>query len=97
MGRPNWLTQERYNIDARVADSDAEAWRDPVQQKEMLHAMMQTLLADGASYWHIPQGPESFPKSDRTKLQRGDMRSRWHGMVAAPAAPPPKTPTFAVD
>jgi len=46
VGMPNWLTQERYDIDARIADSDAEAWRDPVQRKEMLHAMMQTLLAE---------------------------------------------------
>jgi uncharacterized protein (TIGR03435 family) len=46
MGMPNSLAQERYNIDARIADSDAEAWRDPVQRKEMLHAMMQTLLAE---------------------------------------------------
>lgn len=45
-GVPNWLTQERYDIDARIADSDAEAWRRPVQRKEMLHAMMQTLLAE---------------------------------------------------
>jgi uncharacterized protein (TIGR03435 family) len=46
VGMPKWLTQERYNIDARIADSDADAWRDPAQQKEMLHAMMQTLLAE---------------------------------------------------
>ncbi len=46
VGMPNWLTQELYNIDARIADSDAEAWRDPVRQKEMLHRMMQTLLAE---------------------------------------------------
>ena len=42
---PSWLAQERYNIDARISESDAEAWRDPVRRKEMLHAMMQTLLA----------------------------------------------------
>lgn len=46
VGMPNWLRQERYNIDARIAESDAEAWQDPVQRKEMLHAMMQTLLAE---------------------------------------------------
>jgi uncharacterized protein (TIGR03435 family) len=46
VGMPKWLSEERYNIDARIADSDAEAWRDPVQQKEMLHAMMQTLLTE---------------------------------------------------
>ncbi|MEO6816486.1 MAG: TIGR03435 family protein [Edaphobacter sp.] len=46
MGMPNSLAQDRYNIDARIGDSNAEAWRDPVQRKEMLHAMMQTLLAE---------------------------------------------------
>ncbi len=46
VGMPDWLTQERYNIDARIAHSDAEAWREPVRRKEMLHAMMQTLLAE---------------------------------------------------
>ena len=46
VGLPKWLTEERYNIEARIADSDAEAWRDPVRRKEMLHAMMQTLLAE---------------------------------------------------
>jgi uncharacterized protein (TIGR03435 family) len=46
LGMPPGLSQERYNIDARIADSDADAWRDPVQRTEMLHAMMQTLLAE---------------------------------------------------
>ena len=45
-GMPGWLTQERYNLDARISDADAAAWRDPVRQKEMLRAMMQTLLAE---------------------------------------------------
>ena len=30
LGMPPGLSQERYNLDARIADSDAEAWRDPV-------------------------------------------------------------------
>jgi uncharacterized protein (TIGR03435 family) len=46
LGMPPGLSQERYDIDARIADSDAEAWRDPAQRTEMLHAMMQTLLAE---------------------------------------------------
>jgi len=46
LGMPPGLSQERYNLDARIADSDVEAWRDPVQRTEMLHAMMQTLLAE---------------------------------------------------
>lgn len=46
LGMPPELARERYNIDARIADSDAEAWRDPVQRTTMLHAMMQVLLAE---------------------------------------------------
>lgn len=46
LGMPPELARERYNIDAHIADSDAEAWRDPAQRTTMLHAMMQTLLAD---------------------------------------------------
>jgi uncharacterized protein (TIGR03435 family) len=46
VGMPKEVSEERYNIDARVSDSDAEAWRDPVQRKGMLHEMMQTLLAE---------------------------------------------------
>jgi uncharacterized protein (TIGR03435 family) len=46
VGVPKELSDERYNIDARISDSDAQAWRDPAQRNAMLHAMMQTLLAE---------------------------------------------------
>ena len=46
LGMPPALAQERYNVDARIAESDREAWRNPVQRTQMLHAMMQTLLAE---------------------------------------------------
>ena len=46
LGMPRALSQERYNFDARIAASDAEAWRDPVQRSQMLHIMMQMLLAE---------------------------------------------------
>lgn len=46
VGMPKELSNERYNIDARVADSDAPAWQNPMQRAAMLHSMMQTLLAD---------------------------------------------------
>ncbi len=46
LGMPPELARERYNIDARIADSDADVWHDPVQRTTMLHAMMQTLLAE---------------------------------------------------
>ena len=42
LGMPPGLSQERYNLDARIVDSDAEAWWDPVQRTEML----QTLMAE---------------------------------------------------
>lgn len=46
VGMPKDLSQERYNIEARVADPNAEAWRNPAQRNEMLHRMMQSLLAE---------------------------------------------------
>ena len=46
VGMPDWMTSERYNITARISDADAEAWKDPVRQREMLRSMMQTLLAE---------------------------------------------------
>jgi len=46
LGMPPGLAPERYDIDARISDADAEAWRDPVRRTAMLHAMMQTLLAE---------------------------------------------------
>ena len=42
---PDWLKTERYDIEARIDDSDALAWKDPAAQKEMLRARMQSLLA----------------------------------------------------
>lgn len=46
VGMPKELSEERYNIDARISDADAQAWRSPTQRNAMLHAMMQTLLAE---------------------------------------------------
>lgn len=46
VGIPKELSEEQYNIEARISDSDAKAWQDPAQRNEMLHAMMQTLLAE---------------------------------------------------
>jgi uncharacterized protein (TIGR03435 family) len=46
VGMPKELSEQHYNIDARVSDSDAPAWQDPAQRDQMLHAMIQSLLAD---------------------------------------------------
>jgi len=46
VGMPKELSEQRYDIEARISDSDAAAWRDPAQRNAMLHSMMQSLLAD---------------------------------------------------
>ncbi len=46
IGAPGWLSSENYDIDARVADADLEAWQNPATQREMLRGMLQTMLAE---------------------------------------------------
>jgi uncharacterized protein (TIGR03435 family) len=46
VGFPAWLSQERYDIAARVAEADLAEWQKPARQTEMLRAMLQTMLAD---------------------------------------------------
>ncbi len=46
VGAPDWMKSERYDIDARVDPADMAAWQNPATQKEMLHSMMQSLLAE---------------------------------------------------
>ena len=46
VGMPKELSEQHYDIEARISDSDAAAWRDPAQRNAMLHTMMQSLLAD---------------------------------------------------
>jgi uncharacterized protein (TIGR03435 family) len=46
VGAPDWMRSEKYDIDARVDEADMAAWQQPAKQKEMLHAMMQSLLVE---------------------------------------------------
>ena len=46
LGRPDWLMSDRYDIDARISESDHAAWQQPATRKAMLRTMMQTLLAE---------------------------------------------------
>jgi len=46
VGAPDWMRSERYDIDARIDPADMAAWQNPAAQKEMLHFMMQSLLAE---------------------------------------------------
>jgi uncharacterized protein (TIGR03435 family) len=46
VGAPDWMKSERYDIDARIDQADMAAWKNPATQKERLHEMMQSLLAE---------------------------------------------------
>jgi uncharacterized protein (TIGR03435 family) len=46
LNAPDWLMTRRYDIEARIDDADAAAWKDPARRKQMLRVRMQSLLAD---------------------------------------------------
>jgi uncharacterized protein (TIGR03435 family) len=45
-GLPDWAMQQRYDIDAKVAEEDLAQWQKPAAQTAMLEVMLQSLLAD---------------------------------------------------
>jgi len=45
-GLPEWAQRNRYDIEAKVSPADLANWQDPARQKEMLQAMLQTMLAE---------------------------------------------------
>ena len=46
VGIPDWMISEKYDIVARISSADADAWKDSVQRRTMLRAMLQALLAE---------------------------------------------------
>jgi uncharacterized protein (TIGR03435 family) len=48
IGMPHWLEsdQDRYDIFAKVDESDLTDWQNPAKQPAMLRAMLQNMLAD---------------------------------------------------
>jgi bla regulator protein BlaR1 len=46
IGGPEWMRNDRYDIDARIPDADRAAWQNPVTQKPLLQAMLQAMYAD---------------------------------------------------
>jgi bla regulator protein blaR1 len=46
VGLPDWVKDDRYDIDAKVGEADRAEWQKPNPQAAMLRAMMQTLLAE---------------------------------------------------
>jgi uncharacterized protein (TIGR03435 family) len=45
-GVPEWAKEERFDIEAKVAEADIPRWQDMAQRPAMLRAMMQTMLAE---------------------------------------------------
>ncbi len=46
VGFPDWVINDAYDIDAKVAEADLANWKDPAKQPAMLRAMLQAMLAD---------------------------------------------------
>jgi len=45
-GAPDWLSEESYDIVAKVDEADLANWQKPEMTQTMLHAMLQTMLAE---------------------------------------------------
>jgi uncharacterized protein (TIGR03435 family) len=45
-GQPEWTSNQRYDIDARISEADRTEWQKPESQKVMLHAMLQQMLEE---------------------------------------------------
>ena len=46
IGGPEWMRNDRYDIDARIPETDRAAWQNPVTQKPLLQAMLQAMYAE---------------------------------------------------
>jgi len=46
VGSPGWLSNDRWDIEARVTEADRADWQKPAKQTAMLRAMLQTMLAE---------------------------------------------------
>ena len=46
IGAPEWMSSERYDIDARLEEADLPAWQNSAKQKEMFHALLHALLVE---------------------------------------------------
>ena len=45
-GLPDWVENDRYDIDARISDADRAEWQKSKSQKVMLPAMLQAMFAE---------------------------------------------------
>lgn len=45
IGVPEWMSSEKYDINARLEEADLPAWQNPATQKQMFHTLLEALLA----------------------------------------------------
>ena len=45
-GAPGWMCEETYDVVAKVDEADFADWQKPEMRQTMLHAMLQTMLAE---------------------------------------------------
>ena len=46
VGMPDWVRNDRYDINAKISEADMAEWQKPASQKVMLQAMLQEMLTD---------------------------------------------------
>jgi len=46
VGAPGWLSDEAYDVVAKVDEADLADWQKPEMRQTMLHAMLQAMLAE---------------------------------------------------
>jgi uncharacterized protein (TIGR03435 family) len=93
-GIPDWLGNERYDIDARIADEDRAEWQKPEARKKMLQAMLQAMfvercklavhreLKDADAYsLVVAKGGPKFKETDPTVDHPGGLTLPWGGVM----------------
>lgn len=46
VGAPEWMSSEKYDIEARLEEADRAAWQNPTAQKKMFPTLLQALLEE---------------------------------------------------
>ena len=93
-GIPDWLMNERYDIDARIADEDRAEWQKPEAQKKMLQAMLQAMFVErcklvvhremkDADVYSlvVARGGPKFKETDPTVDHPGGLTLPWGGVM----------------
>jgi len=93
-GLPDWAMQDRWDIDARVADDAIAEWQKPASQAVMLPAMMQAMLEERcklAVHRDIKESPiyllvvgKNGPKFKETNPEEehpGGIKLPWGGVL----------------